>query len=501
MSGVDVLAPTGLTISHLVFAAGVLAATALVWWNFYVLFLDPLRDVPGPFWARWTRLWLLNEISSGQSHLTFPKLHDQYGPVVRITPDLYSFNSPEDQKKIYKLKDPLAKTAYYETGGDPGVPNIFTICDEKEHSDRRRRIASLYTMTSMVHYEEPVDRMNALCVKKFEQFAKQKKRVNIPQFMQYYAFDVIGEISIDSSFGMMENEGDVDNMVKIAHSAAVYQGHVGIVPEIHPLFFQLRKMLGYLNGGSATQDLVNRQLENHHQALKAEKTDPKQEPFITKILKLKDSGKVDDLHIFDAIGGNLAAGSDTTGITLAAVFYYLYRNPDKLATLRREIDDGAAVGEVSDPVTFKEAQNLQYLGAVIEETLRIHSAAGYILERTVPKGGVELASRFFPEGTHVGCQSWALHRNKEVYGADADEFRPERFLEEGNPATTVASFAFGGGTRACIGKNISLLELSKVIPQIVRRFDLVFVDEKPWELYTSWFVFARYSCEVRLRGE
>ena len=53
---------------------------------------------------------------------------------------------------------------------------------------------------------------------------------------------------------------------------------------------------------------------------------------------------------------------------------------------------------VSDPVTWKEAQNMPYLQAVIQETLRIHSAAGYILERTVAEGGVELAGRWFPEG-------------------------------------------------------------------------------------------------------
>ncbi|KAK4496389.1 hypothetical protein PRZ48_012369 [Zasmidium cellare] len=385
MTGIDVFASTGLTTTHLFFAAGVLAATALVSWTFYVLFLDPLRDIPGPSWARWTRLWLLKEISSGQSHLTFPKLHDKYGPVVRVTPNLYSFNSLEDQKKIYKLKDPLAKTAYYDTGADPGVANIFTIRDEKEHSDRRRRIASLYTMTSMVNYEEAVDRMNATCVRKLEEFAKRRSAVDIPQFMQYYAFDVIGEISIDRSFGMMEGEADVDDMVKIAHGGAMYQGHVGIVPEIHPSFFQLRKMLGYVNEGSAINEVVNKQLEKHHQAVQTEKTDPKQEPFIQKVVKLKQLGKIADISIMDAIGGNFAAGSDTTGITLSAALYYLYHNPDKLAALRREIDAAAAAGEVSDPVTFKESQNLQYLGAVIQETLRIHSAAGYILERTVPK--------------------------------------------------------------------------------------------------------------------
>lgn len=241
-------------------------------------------------------------------------------------------------------------------------------------------------------------------------------------------------------------------------------------------------------------------MEKHQQALIVEKADPKQEPFITKLLKLKSSGKIKDLHVFEAIGRNLAAGYRPV-ITLSAALYHLFRNIDKLATLRKELETASSAGELSDPVTCNEAWDLPYLGAVIRATLRIHSAAGYVLERTVSKGGVELAGRFFPESTHVGGQSWALHRNLEVYGCDTNESKPERFLEGDSATKASLSFAFGGGTRTCIGKNISLLEMSKVIPQIVRKFDLLIVDEKSWELYTSWFVFQRYSCEVRLKAQ
>ena len=183
----------------------------------YKFFVDPLRDIPGPWSTRITRLWLLGEIDSGHSHLTFHRLHEKYGPVVRVTRNLYSFNSPEDQKKIYDLKGKMAKTAYYDTGGNPGEPNLFTTRDEADHADRRKRIAALYTMSSMVHYEDAVDRMNTVLVRKFTEFAKQRELVNIPSFMQYYSFDVIGEITIDHSFGMMEANSDVDGLCKLTH--------------------------------------------------------------------------------------------------------------------------------------------------------------------------------------------------------------------------------------------------------------------------------------------
>jgi len=87
------------------------------------------------------------------------------------------------------------------------------------------------------------------------------------------------------------------------------------------------------------------------------------------------------------------------------------------------------------------------------------------------------------------------HRNVSVYGQDADKWRPERWLEiEANGRGAEVEqyfFAFGMGSRTCLGKNISLLELNKLIPQLLRRFDLVLDDElskQEWKTLNRWFV-------------
>jgi hypothetical protein len=51
----------------------------------------------------------------------------------------------------------------------------------------------------------------------------------------------------------------------------------------------------------------------------------------------------------------------------------------------------------------------------------------------------------------------------------------------------------------CLGKNISLLELNKVIPQVVRKFDLIFDEDKPWKLYCNWFVWPEYKVRIQQR--
>jgi cytochrome P450 len=102
--------------------------------------------------------------------------------------------------------------------------------------------------------------------------------------------------------------------------------------------------------------------------------------------------------MFNTIGANIGAGSDTTGITLTAVIYYLMKNPECLRKLREEIDAAEQEGRLSIPLTFKEGQQLPYLQATIKEALRLHPAVGQMLARIVPEGGAELAGKFFPAG-------------------------------------------------------------------------------------------------------
>ena len=67
--------------------------------------------------------------------------------------------------------------------------------------------------------------------------------------------------------------------------------------------------------------------------------------------------------------------------------------------------------------------------AVVWEAIRIHPPVGLILERHVPKGGVDILGVHLPEDTVVGTNAWVLHRDKEIFGEDVEAFRPERWIE------------------------------------------------------------------------
>lgn len=70
-----------------------------------------------------------------------------------------------------------------------------------------------------------------------------------------------------------------------------------------------------------------------------------------------------------------------------------------------------------------------FRSAILNEALRIHPSTGLILERNVPKGGVTLHGKYIAENTIIGVNCWVVNRDKGIFGADADIFRPERWIE------------------------------------------------------------------------
>jgi len=190
------------------------------------------------------------------------------------------------------------------------------------------------------------------------------------------------------------------------------------------------------------------------------------------------------------------AGSETTAISLAAVFYYLSKNPSCYHKLKEEIEDAVKNGTIENRpdglVTWAESQKLPYLDACIKEAFRLHPAGGLPLERITPPQGVEICGQHIPGGTIVGCSAWVIHRRPEIYGEDVDHYRPERWLEankEQLKEMNACMLQFGAGARTCIGKNISLLEVYKLVPSFLRRFEVKLAEpEKDWKLHNAWFV-------------
>ncbi|KAL4732965.1 cytochrome P450 [Aspergillus similis] len=447
----------------------------------YQLFLHPLCRVPGPWPARWTRFWEWSHLCTGALERETIRLHQKYGSVVRIALNRYSISSPDAVQQIYGHGSRFVKDRFYRAFGHPDESkfDLFSMVNVQAHASRRRKVASLYSMSSLVSYEPAVDRCIALLIDRFGQLGKQGKSVSIPRWMEYFAFDVIGSISTGETFGMMRSGDDSDGILDIIHRYLAYTSKVALFCEWYYWIGGINHLLGRRIAIEKINAYTLRCLASHRNnpACSRSGTD-----FIDQMFKMQKEGKVDDEDIFSTINGNIVAGADSSAITLSAVIYLLSQNPRARQKLRDEID-----AQPEGPISFTNCQAMPYLQAVIKETLRLHPATGMIL----PRSGLIILLQ-----SVVGVNAWALHRNTEIYGADVEEFRPERWLGSKAEIAPLERnlFTFGAGARTCLGKNISTLEITKVIPMLYRHFD--FEVEGQLKTTNVFLVLQQYTCKI-----
>lgn len=199
-----------------------------------------------------------------------------------------------------------------------------------------------------------------------------------------------------------------------------------------------------------------------------------------------------------------APGGDTTATALRAVLYYLISHQTVLQRLRSELRK-AGVDKTGPIVSYSHASRVPYLWAVIREAMRLHPSVGMIIARTVPEGGVTLASTLgdthhIGAGVEIGVNPWILHRDPEIF-PDPEAYKPERWLDvepEHLARMNKSWMPFGGGRHVCSGQHISMLEINKLIPSLVLRYDMKWADANGTVVVENYFFTAQGKMNLRL---
>ncbi|KAI0022853.1 cytochrome P450 [Xylariomycetidae sp. FL0641] len=512
-----------------------ISISVVIAWLIRNRYHNGLSKYPGPFLASLTDWWRLWDVYGQRPELTLQQLHAKYGDVVRLGPDTLSFADPKALKAIYGLNKGFVKSDFYivqqSTVKGHRLASLFSTTDNGFHAQFRRSVNSAFAMSALVQYEPFVDNTTKIFLSQTERlYAGNAEGCDFTRWLQFYAFDVIGEITYSKRHGFIEKNEDIDGIVSNLANMFLYVAPIGQIPWLDRLFQKNPLYLKLSQWGftDATMPVArfarDRMAERLGPNLSGDPGQPllpvadgardaKQSPdLLSKFLAARDArpGFMTDTLVQTMAVSMAFAGSETTAISLSAVFYYLLRRPAALARLRAEIDAAARAGRFADGdtglVTWHEAQALPYLDACVKEAFRMHPAAGLPLERIVPAPGAQIAGAgFVPGGTVVGCSAWVIHRRPEIFGPDVDVYRPERWLAEAGGAEGEGEgvqeqerrvremnghlFQFGMGSRTCIGKNISLLEIYKLVPSLLRRFEISFKDpSQEWKLVNAWFV-------------
>jgi cytochrome P450 len=400
--------------------------TLLVVRPLYKRYSSPLRQYPGPFIASCSRIWKVWSTWTGHTEQHHIALHKKYGPVVRIAPNELSFSSPEAALAVFQVGKGFHKTDFYGVFPPPENPDIFTETRESVHGIKKRYAATPYSMATMQQSTDRIEETEQLLIRKLDQFADGYQVADLGDYLHFFAFDVLGEVAFSSKFGFLEAGVDVDKAIKTIDDSQWYNGIVGQVPFLdhflrrNPLwnFVPFLATKNALVTKTALSQLAKRQNPDNKESYK---------DLLNSLIEAQKQNPDKLAHgdVFAIAHGAIFAGSDSTASTMQSFCWNVLNNPRVYAKLMEEITSA----NMSEMVQYNEAQELQYFQACLKEAMRLQPAVGLNITRKVPQQGAEIGGQKLPGGTAVALNGWVLHRDRGVFGDDAEEYRPERWLE------------------------------------------------------------------------
>ncbi|KAJ7584809.1 cytochrome P450 [Mycena floridula] len=201
-----------------------------------------------------------------------------------------------------------------------------------------------------------------------------------------------------------------------------------------------------------------------------------------------DDDRLTEDELIGQMSTLIFAGMDTTATALSRTLQLLSINPDSQEKLRQEIK--AAREENGGDISYNELTTLPYLDAICRETLRLYPPSSQIIKianqdtvlpLSVPiraVDGSELNEIFIPKNTYINVSILSANRNPAIWGPDALEWKPERWLsplpstvkDAPKPGVYSHLMTFSGGGKSCIGFKFSQLEMKVVLAVLLNTF-------------------------------
>ncbi|KAK5131531.1 hypothetical protein LTR08_000858 [Meristemomyces frigidus] len=441
-----------------------------------------LRAFKGPLLASFSEVWLFKESIYKRMHTGQREALSKYGSPARIGPNLLVTDDPELLRHMSAPRSNWVRGNWYEDYSFGGTtPNIFSETNEKKHARLRTKLGPAYSGKGVDNLESSIVaqilKMRGLLTR---EYASKGKAVDMIRLSEFFTLDVLSEIAFGQAFGYLDANEDLYDYITTGDA---------FIPifELTNNHTWLRKIIwspwvAALLAPKETDKVgQGRIISIAHQAV-AERyklaeagKEPKADmlgSFIHHGLSQRESQS--EAHI------QILAGSESTSTVFRMTMLYIVTNPRIYHALQLEIDAAIAAGSISHVITDVEARQLPYLQAVVWEGLRKTPPLFGLQPKVAPPGGETVNGVFFPGGTQVAICDAALTHRQDIFGEDAEIFRPERWLEADETTRSkylsTVELIFGSGRFGCLGRNIGLLELNKVFVELLRHFDWAIVN-------------------------
>lgn len=478
------------TILWLPLVAGGLYALGL---TIYRLFLSPLAKFPGSKLAALTRKYesYYEAVENYEYLWKIKKMHEQYGPIIRISPHEIHVNDVEFFDRLNSFqgkwnKDPFTAHQFANPGSLVGT------LDHDIHRMRRAAVLPFFSKQK-IYALEPVitSTVDKLC-EKVQDYCKSGNVMPLRNAFHCFAADVIGEYCFAESGGLLDKPGfALTNMQD--HKQGL---KAGLRARYLPSWY-----LPVVRGAPAwiTQsvDPAAKHFEVWHREVDGpvrRMEERKNEEFFEKAghrtifhelinsphLPPAEKGTI---RVIQEAGAMVGAGGESTTQVLITMAYCLIASPEKLTKLRNELR--SLMPSATSPIpTLRQLEKLPYLTGCVKEGLRLRTGKIARHQRLPRDRPLYYKQWEIPAGTIISMTP-IFHQTEPDVFPNPHAFLPERWIDidEQQRIRMDRHFVpYSKGARQCAGLNLANAELYMCIPALLTRFDFELFETDEWDV-------------------
>lgn len=433
----------------------------------YAIFVSPVRHIPGPWYARVSRLPLLYATYKFRRTEWVAGLMKEYDTSsIVIAPNQINTTNEEAMKIIYDRT--AIKTRFYASMGSwKGIKSTLGFLDYTSAAPTRNNLIQCFQNKNLASLVENIQGHVLACVSVLKAKATTNEKIDGVTIFRLLALDIVTDVLWGEQQTLLSpNIQGTPDFLKRFHAFSRWNAFKASVPgaELYVRLFGSPYWRSLRSDCSDLDITANEAIERWN--TRSEKAHARD--VLSMLRSMSDAEdplkRLPASHITSYMVEMLAAGSSTTSMTAAITCFMLARNPATQRDLRAELFAAFPDCDAIDP---KLMMTLPLLDGALKETMRMFPMIPGPLERHLGTP-IVLNGRTIPPGIVASTSAFTQGRLPDVF-PDPDTWRPERWHSR-TKRMEANWIPFGTGCRACPGSNLALTELKYMLGTIFRVF-------------------------------
>ncbi|DAA75510.1 TPA_exp: Uncharacterized protein A8136_1584 [Trichophyton benhamiae CBS 112371] len=461
----------------------------------YNLYFSPLSKFPGSkwviatYWPEFYYDWWCN----GKYLFEIEKMHDKYGPIIRINPEELSIRDPDFYNEIY-VTESKRRTSHYDVfckGIDFDGSHLLTV-DHDLHRRRRKPLEPFFSRQGIMRLQDMLAEVALKLESRIRALEGTNTVIRLDHAFSAFSGDIIGKICLDSGDDSKTflshptfNPEWYDTIHTIVRSIPLFTAFpwivqvVSFIPESILLRAFPRGQM-FNNFKEVAKQHIYRALKDTEESKRTGKEDTNHASLFHYIATsdMPESERSPERLAKEAqvlLGGGTASTARTIGFTS----FYIMSNPNIRSRLEDELRDVMADWPQRVP-SWAELEKLPFLQALIKESLRLSYGVMHRLPRISPDVPIQYKQYTIPPGVPVGMSAYFMHSDPKAF-PEPDKYIPDRWLGKVTPEMHRSYVPFTRGSRNCLGMNLAMSEMSLILAVLFRpngpKFELFETDE------------------------